>query len=152
MDGVVYFFSVRLPIRKGSSVVTCPHGFRFAPGAGDLWHRHVPRGPGHATRLGRAMVSLCIPRLQTPLLVREGSGITTCGRACCPTGKGSGLTTCPTAPDLPPGAVELWRHHVRPDPPSGREGLRCHHVSHCSRPAFMCRRAMESPRAAGPAA
>jgi hypothetical protein len=35
---------------KGSDIATCPRVSRSAPGAGELWHCHGPRGTGHATR------------------------------------------------------------------------------------------------------
>jgi hypothetical protein len=53
------------PVGKGSSVTACPCGSRHAPGAEELWHRHVPHGTGHATPLERALVSSRVPRLQT---------------------------------------------------------------------------------------
>jgi hypothetical protein len=87
------------------------------------------------------------PRFQTRLLVQEGSGVATCGRARRSARNGSGVTTCPTALDPPPGAEGLWRSHVRPGPPPSREGLRCHHMSRSSRPASRYGRALASPRA-----
>jgi hypothetical protein len=38
------------PIGKDSGVTACPRNFRPAPGAGELWHHHIPHGTGHATR------------------------------------------------------------------------------------------------------
>jgi hypothetical protein len=79
---------------EGSGVATCPEapssspgrrrlrsrhaprGFRPAPCAGRLWRRHVTEAPGPP--LGRAPVPARVLRLQTRLLVREGSGATTC--------------------------------------------------------------------------
>jgi hypothetical protein len=108
-----------------------------------------PRAPWHRARhsTGKGFGVATCPAAPDPLLVREGSGVATCHRARHPAGKGSGVTTCPAAPNPPPGAEGLWRHHVWPSLSPGREELRCHHVSHCSRPVSRCERALASPHA-----
>jgi hypothetical protein len=111
------------PVGKGFGVAACPCGSRLAPGAEELWHRHVPRGTGHATRQGRASVLPRVSRLQTHLSVREGSDVAMCHRAHHPTGKDSGVATCPVAQDPPPHAGGFWRHHVPPGPPLDRKGF-----------------------------
>jgi hypothetical protein len=47
------------------------------PSAGGLWRRGVSHGIGPTSRQGSALVSSCVPRFQTRLLVREGSSIAT---------------------------------------------------------------------------
>jgi hypothetical protein len=37
------------PAGKGSGVTACRRSSRPTPGARERWHRHVPRGTGHAT-------------------------------------------------------------------------------------------------------
>jgi hypothetical protein len=73
-------------------------------------------------RYGRAPVSPHLPRLQTRLLVREGSVITTCpvwlGPP--PAGKGTNVTTCPSALDPPPSVGGVWHLHG----PRGSQPLR----------------------------
>jgi hypothetical protein len=123
---------------KGSDVATCPIGSRPAPGAGHLWHRaRYPIGKGSG-------VTTC-PTALDPLLVQEGFGFATCGRAHRSVGKGSGVAMCPATLDPSPSAGGLWRCHMRlgpsigkgsgvttcptaPDPPPGVGGLWCHHV------------------------
>jgi hypothetical protein len=64
------------PNRRGLRSRHVPHGSRPAPYAGRIWCRHVietPRPPP-----GRAPVSPRVLRLQTRLLMREGSGAATC--------------------------------------------------------------------------
>jgi hypothetical protein len=59
-----------------------------------------------------------------------------------------GITTCPLALGTPPVRRGLRCHHVTHDskPTSRYEGLRRHHVPHAIEPATQQRRAPESPR------
>jgi hypothetical protein len=100
----------RHPPGKGSGVATCseapspspgrsglqshnvPHGSTPAPCAGRLWRRHKTEAPG--TPPDRVPVSPCVMWLQTRLLVREGSGATTCPMAL-------GPRACPYDPKTP---------------------------------------------------
>jgi hypothetical protein len=140
------------PARNGSGVAVCPRGSRPAPGAGELWHRHVPRGIGNATRHGRAPVSPCVPRLQT---------YSRCGRALaspCATGpatrqgralvsphvpwlqthlpalEGSSITTCGRARRPVGKGSGAVMCPVAPDPPLSAGGLWHHHAPHGSHP------------------
>jgi hypothetical protein len=104
------------------------------------WHRAChPTGKGFG-------VTTC-PTASDPLSMREDSGVTTFGQVRRPTGNGFGVATCLVALDPPPSARGLWRHHVWPGRPPGKEWLPCRHVSHGSRPASRCGRALASPRA-----
>jgi hypothetical protein len=140
------------PTGEGSGATACPCGSRPAPDTGELWHRHVPRGTGHATRYGRASVSSRVPRLQTRLPVRRAlaSPRIPWHRAHHPAGKGSGVATCLTAPDPSParegsGVATCPRHQDH-----CLAGLWYRHVSCGSRPASLCGRALEPPRACSP--
>jgi hypothetical protein len=108
-----------------------------------------PRASWHRARhlTGKGFGVTTCPAAPHPLLVWEGSDVTTCGRARRPAGKDSIVTMCPAAPYPPPGTGGLWRHHVRPDPPPGRERLHYRHMSHDSRPASRCERALASSHA-----
>jgi hypothetical protein len=97
----------------------------------------MPRGTGHATRQGRALVLSRVPWLQTcPIgpppdrkeqrcrhMSRSSRPASRCGRALTsprapwhrarhPVGKGSSVTTCPTTPYPRPGAGGSWCHHM----------------------------------------
>jgi hypothetical protein len=61
------------PAGEGSDVAACPRSSRPAPGARELWHRHMPHGIKHATRQERAPVSPCVLLLQTRLSVQRAS-------------------------------------------------------------------------------
>jgi hypothetical protein len=81
-----------------------------------------PRATELTAWYGRAPVSPHLPQLQTHLLVREGSVVTTCpvwlGPP--PAGKGSDVTTCPSALDPPPSVGGVWCLHG----PRGSQPLR----------------------------
>jgi hypothetical protein len=62
--------------RRGPQSRHVTHGSSPAPCVGRLRHRHVTKAPGPPP--GRALISPCVLWLQTRLLVREGSGATTC--------------------------------------------------------------------------
>jgi hypothetical protein len=64
------------PSRRGHQSCHVPHGSRPAPCTGRLRHHHLTEAPGPPP--SRAPVSPCVLWLQTRLLVREGSGSTTC--------------------------------------------------------------------------
>jgi hypothetical protein len=66
------------------------------PGMGGLRCHHVSRDIGPASRWGRALMSSYVPRFQTRLLVREGSGV----------------VACPVAPGQPSDRGGLRCHHV----------------------------------------
>jgi hypothetical protein len=87
------------PVGQGSGAAMCPHSSRLAPGAKELWLRHVPHGIEHATRQERASVSPCAPMHQAHHSPGEGSGV----------------TTCPEAPSPSPSRRGLWSHRVSHD-------------------------------------
>jgi hypothetical protein len=125
-----------------------------APGAEELWHHHVPYGTGNANRQKRALVSLCILRLQTRLLVRRAlaSPRALWHRALHPTGEGSRVTTCLMAPDSSlawegSGVIMCPTH-----PDHHFTGLWYHHVSCGSRSTSRCERALKPPCALWPSA
>jgi hypothetical protein len=77
-----------------------------------------------------------VPQHRTLHPIGKGSGVAMCPAALEPllVPKSSGIATCPVASGMPPD----------------REGLRCHHVSHGSRPASQCGRALTRHMPPGP--
>jgi hypothetical protein len=81
-----------------------PRGSKPAPCAGRLWRRHVTEAPGPPP--GRAPVPPRVLWLQTRLLVREGSGATTCLVALVP----RAYPCVPKTPDIRPiiASPDTW--------------------------------------------
>jgi hypothetical protein len=88
------YLADQVPLR--TRLKSSPTAPDLAPSIGGLRHRHVPHDTGLASRQERATVSPRVPRFQTRLPVREGSGV----------------MACPVAPGPPPGRGELWCRHV----------------------------------------
>jgi hypothetical protein len=83
------------PAGEGSGAATCPHDSKPAPGARELWLRHVPRGTEHVTCQERAPVSQRTPRHRARHPAGEDSEVATCLAApvSSPAQEGSGFTT-----------------------------------------------------------
>jgi hypothetical protein len=137
---------------EGSGAAACPGGSRPTPGVGELWHRHVPHGTGHAIHQERAPMTPHVPRLQTRLPVPRAlaSPHAPWHRARYPAGEGSGVTTCLVAPDSSPAwegsGIAMCPRHQDHRP----AGLRYCHISCGSRPTSRCVRALELPHVQWP--